>query len=577
MALTASRAIAALSRFGIRQTKMRATISLPGPRVHDRRDRLHVVGESQFRIAPFALAAGEPEHARAPARRSGSAAGIDLGAGAGSFDREGPKSSLTSPRAGSHVGSGIPSEAWDRPVRSAVSDREISEDFETFSVKNFGRHQGPIPSQPILIAALARGHAPARGPRGRRRDPDWLSADDVKTSRRSCTRGVPARRSSRASSSAESRHEKVRAMARLRSTPISTCRCTPRFFFHEWLGREGRSRQCGRRGARATARRRGGRCPTRSSTRLIDARLARAVPRAPAALRRERCHDTGDRPAALAFDARQASRGTSRRADARAGLGVLWRLSAWRQVARSEPKASEDQGQEHASFRGPVGADHGAASGIGRATVQRIASRGRARLLRRRAGRAVEAAAKDAASLGVDSEARVCDVSDESLGERDRRRVRGALRQARRALHVAGILRFAHAHEMTLRSGARSSRSTPTDVPSVPRRAAASARLEGQHRERVVGRGEGGGSRTGSAYARVEGRCSRHEDARVEYGKRGVRVNSVCRARSRPRLSRAEPACRRTPTGKLVARQMALRHPARPETVGQPDRIPRVR
>src|SRR5262249_54107344 len=91
----------------------------------------------------------------------------------------------------------------------------------------------------------------------------------------------------------------------------------------------------------------------------------------------------------------------------------------------------------------------GAASGIGRATVERIASEGGRVFCGDVPAEAVAAAAKHAASLGADSEARVCDVSDEASVNAAVDACIARFGKLDVLCHVAGILRFSHFHEMT--------------------------------------------------------------------------------------------------------------------------------
>jgi NAD(P)-dependent dehydrogenase (short-subunit alcohol dehydrogenase family) len=79
---------------------------------------------------------------------------------------------------------------------------------------------------------------------------------------------------------------------------------------------------------------------------------------------------------------------------------------------------------------------------------------------------AVEEAAKHAASLGVDSEARVCDVSDEASVNAAVDACVARFGKLDALCHVAGILRFSHFHEMTfalwrqIQSSTRTARSS---------------------------------------------------------------------------------------------------------------------
>jgi probable F420-dependent oxidoreductase len=142
-----------------------------------------------------------------------------------------------------------------RFLRRALRGEKISEEFETFSVKNFRLGVKVDPQPPILVAALREGMLRLAGREGDGAIINWLSADDVKTVAPIVHEAARSKRPEAARSEAEPSEdktveivarifvcpnpdtEKVRAMARLAvnaylNVPVYAA-------FHEWLGREG--------------------------------------------------------------------------------------------------------------------------------------------------------------------------------------------------------------------------------------------------------------------------------------------------------------------------------------------------
>jgi meso-butanediol dehydrogenase/(S,S)-butanediol dehydrogenase/diacetyl reductase len=91
----------------------------------------------------------------------------------------------------------------------------------------------------------------------------------------------------------------------------------------------------------------------------------------------------------------------------------------------------------------------GAASGIGRATAERMASEGASLFLLDVQTQGLEETLKRVRELGADAEARICDVSDP---ESTRAAVEDAVQRCGRLdslCNIAGILHFDHTHELS--------------------------------------------------------------------------------------------------------------------------------
>lgn len=90
----------------------------------------------------------------------------------------------------------------------------------------------------------------------------------------------------------------------------------------------------------------------------------------------------------------------------------------------------------------------GAASGIGRATVERLAEEGATLACLDVQAEAVEAVAAAARDAGVEARAWVCDVAEESAVDRVVGEVVGAFGRLDVLCNIAGIMRTGHSHEV---------------------------------------------------------------------------------------------------------------------------------
>ena len=87
-----------------------------------------------------------------------------------------------------------------RFLRAALTGEKVNEDYDTFSINGFRLATPPPEPVPILVAALRPGMLRLAGREGDGAIINWLSADDVRRSCRTCTKAGPTRRSRRASS-----------------------------------------------------------------------------------------------------------------------------------------------------------------------------------------------------------------------------------------------------------------------------------------------------------------------------------------------------------------------------------------
>ncbi len=210
----------------------------------------------------------------------------------------------------------------------------------------------------------------------------------------------------------------------------------------------------------------------------------------------------------------------------------------------------------------------GAASGIGLATALRIASEGGRVYCLDVQAEAVEAAAKQAAALGAESEARVCDVSDEAAVIAAVAACVERFGKLDALCHVAGILRFSHTHEMPFDDWRRI-QSINADGTFLVCRAALPHLVASQGNiVNVSSVAAKAGLAYGAAYAASKGAVLAFTKAlAVEYGKQGVRVNSVCPGSIKTPMTAGGAGLPKDADMKLVMRQMALDRPRGPETV----------
>jgi len=210
----------------------------------------------------------------------------------------------------------------------------------------------------------------------------------------------------------------------------------------------------------------------------------------------------------------------------------------------------------------------GAASGIGRSTAERIASEGGNVYCVDVQAEAVEETAKRAAALGADTESRVCDVSDEASVNAAVEACVARFGKLDVLCHVAGILRFSHFHEMTFQLWRQIQSVNADGTFLVCRAAIPHLLLSKGNIVNVSSVAAKAGLAYGAAYAASKGAVlSFTKTLAVEYGKQGVRVNSVCPGSIKTPMSAGGAGLPKDADMKLVMRQMPLDNARGPETV----------
>lgn len=218
-------------------------------------------------------------------------------------------------------------------------------------------------------------------------------------------------------------------------------------------------------------------------------------------------------------------------------------------------------------FEGKVALVTGAASGIGRATCERLAAEGAQLICADVQTEQVEATAKRARESGADAQAVFCDVSDP---ESVRASVANALHRFGKLdvlANVAGILQFGHSHEFALDDWNRILGVNLTGTFLMCREAIPHLLATRGSIVNTASTAALAGHPWCSAYSASKGGVlALTRGLAIEYGKQGLRVNAVCPGSITTPISDAFEL----PEGadaKLVRRIMPLDQFRGPETV----------
>jgi NAD(P)-dependent dehydrogenase (short-subunit alcohol dehydrogenase family) len=218
-------------------------------------------------------------------------------------------------------------------------------------------------------------------------------------------------------------------------------------------------------------------------------------------------------------------------------------------------------------FQGKVALITGAASGIGRATSERIAREGGSIFCADIQAEGVEQSAKRARELGADAEARVCDVSDPAQVKALVAACADRFGRIDALCNIAGILRFDHTHELALDDWNRILGVNLTGTFLVCQ-AALPHLLEAKG---AIVNTSSTSALAGLAYAAAYGSSKAGVLAltytlAIEYGKQGLRANAVCPGSITTPMTHS-PAFPDGAHMKLITRAMPLDEFRGPETV----------
>jgi NAD(P)-dependent dehydrogenase (short-subunit alcohol dehydrogenase family) len=209
----------------------------------------------------------------------------------------------------------------------------------------------------------------------------------------------------------------------------------------------------------------------------------------------------------------------------------------------------------------------GAASGIGRATAERLAEEGARLFLLDVQGEGLEETAKRARERGAEVATRRCDVSEPEAVESCVAECADRFGRLDVLCNVAGILRFGHTHEFPLAEWQRILAVNLTGT-FLACRAALPHLLAA--RGNIVNTGSTAGLAghpwTAAYSASKGGVHALTAGLAIEYGKQGLRANAVCPGSIDTPITGEF----RLPEGanpKLLQRIMALDRPRGPETV----------
>lgn len=209
----------------------------------------------------------------------------------------------------------------------------------------------------------------------------------------------------------------------------------------------------------------------------------------------------------------------------------------------------------------------GAASGIGRASVERIAREGGTILCADVQADAVQESAKRAVECGGNADSLICDVSDpEQVGQT----VQACIDRFGRIdvlCNIAGILRFEHTHEMPVEDWNRILAVNLTGTflmcqAALPHLVASQGCIVNMSSTSALA-----GLPYAAAYgASKAGVLSLTQAIAIEYGKQGVRANAICPGSIKTPMTK-DPSFPEGIDMKIIMRASALDKFRGPETV----------
>ena len=218
-------------------------------------------------------------------------------------------------------------------------------------------------------------------------------------------------------------------------------------------------------------------------------------------------------------------------------------------------------------FEDRVALVSGAASGIGRATAERLAREGASLLCVDLQAEALEETAKNCAATGANVESALCDVSDPAAITALMQQCVDRFGKLDVLCNIAGILRMDHTHELALDDWNKILQVNLTGTFLMCRAALPHLLESGGNIVNTSSTSALAGLPYGAAYAASKGGVKAFTRAiAVEYAKRGLRANSVCPGSVTTGMTTRSML----PEGmdfSLMQRLMPLDEPRGPETV----------